>query len=783
MTTSCRDTNIYSHDISKPKIILKTPGCLPHDFRLPTQPDNALIHAIDTTRSIYKTIKNSIRNLIRNDDPVQAQITEQIISDAVFRVHQIVVHLNLFIETFAIYCFDNNIILPAIDEKFIHFCTRFFTFCKKSHKSVAFEKNNPGLAKLLADVFKQEYEPSMIQNGHQPIDRAQLSQTLAYEAKKFITNLETNIQQHFKIHLDGFINHHFNIKLELQKINNSNHSNLDKSLQIKDLYKEIRKIKNDLCYPIRTDISQFESNSKYHTWILLTKLKITPKKATFKEDYIPYDVKANPQDYIPSLIYINKEIDKLNKHRLSLRPIHIASNNQGISYKSNQASRPHRDYEFTQKRLFHILPIRTSIIPCNICLDTTDLIHLLVTSTKDYIKYNKDVGKHKDEIWGKFFNIKSKHFRSGQTKKTRYRFRHQIQTDGVSVSILLIQSQLVNVDTKKLPKPTEYEEQYIDKLFPAEIAKYDLIKRKVVGIDPNKGNIIYASSNEIVDPLTNRIQKQRFRYTVNQRRVETRSKYYSRMIDQFNQKTFIGGKSVKEWESELSQYNSKTCCYADFKAYVNAKLKSNNVLFDHYSTSEYKYIKQQNGNRQYVNSKQIRLQIRMRNSKDPPPPKVKTYTGRIFRKLRLNSYINNQRSEANMINRFQKVFGDRDNVVIAFGDHEQGHQMKYHAPTKDIGMRRLFRRHGFLVYLAYEFRTSCRCYKCGHENENFLWRESPRPWRGNTGKVKVNGLLRCKSLTCNAVYNRDYNASQNILELGQCGVHGEPRPAYLCRDG
>jgi hypothetical protein len=688
---------------------------------LPKPPDNELIRLTDTSRSIFKTVKNNIRNLIRKDDPVQAQITEQKINDAVYRVHQIVIHLNLFIKTLMIYCFENNLTLPTINDKLLQFCTRFFTFCKGAKKTTVFEKENSDLVKLLRDVFKQEYEPLMIQNGHQQIDRAGLSQTLAYEATKMVTNLENNIKQHFKIHLDGFVNHHFNLKFEVKQINKSNHLQSEKSQLIKELYTQIRQVKHDLCYPLRKDVSQFESDSKYHVWILSTKLKITPKKTTFEKDYIPYDIMANPQDYISSLIYMNKEIDKLNKHRLSLRPINITINNQGLGFKSNKASGSYRNYEFTQKRLFHILPIRTSIIPSHICLDTADLIHLLVTDIKDSKKYNDDVGKYKNEIWGKFFNLNSKIFRSGQTKKTRYRFRHQIQTDGVSVSILLIQSHLVNVNSKKIPEPIEYAEQYIDKLSPTEISKYDLTRRKVVGIDPNKGNIIYASSDEIKNPQTNRIQKQHFRYTFNQRRVETRSKRYSRMIDQFNKKTFIGGKSVKEWESELSQYNSKTCCYADFKAYVNAKLKLNNLLFDHYSKAEYKSIKPKNGNRRYVNSTKVPIQVRLKNADNPQPPeKVKKYTGRIFRKLRLNSYINNQRSEAKMINGFQKVFGNCEDVVIAFGDHEQGHQMKFHAPTKDIGMRKLFRRHGFLVYLAYEFRTSCRCYKCGHTNFSFV---------------------------------------------------------------
>jgi hypothetical protein len=131
-----------------------------------------------------------------------------------------------------------------------------------------------------------------------------------------------------------------------------------------------------------------------------------------------------------------------------------------------------------------------------------------------------------------------------------------------------------------------------------------------------------------------------------------------------------------------------------------------------------------------------------------------------------------------MINRFKDKYGSPSDVLIAFGDHEQKHQMRHHEPTKDVGIRRLFRRNGYQVYLIDEYRTSCRCHKCGCQIEMFLSRMSPRPWRKQS-VVSVHGLLRCQSVKCRTVYNRDYNACQNMVEIG-CNILGSlPRPPHL----
>ena len=64
------------------------------------------------------------------------------------------------------------------------------------------------------------------------------------------------------------------------------------------------------------------------------------------------------------------------------------------------------------------------------------------------------------------------------------------------------------------------------------------------------------------------------------------------------------------------------------------------------------------------------------------------------------------------MNKFQKVFGDKNDVVVCFGDYEQRKHMKYKEPIKGKGMRTLFRKSGYETYLVDEFRTSCKCCNC-----------------------------------------------------------------------
>jgi transposase len=251
----------------------------------------------------------------------------------------------------------------------------------------------------------------------------------------------------------------------------------------------------------------------------------------------------------------------------------------------------------------------------------------------------------------------------------------------------------------------------------------------VVGVDPGKLDLLYASSGEGKD--------EQFRYTQNQRRYETKAKKHRRVRRKKAMKV-IDGKTVQEWETELSKFNRKTLDVGKFKEYLVKKNEVNSKLLPHYEELAY-------------------------------------------RKMKWGAKVNRRRSEDRMVNRFKAKFGCPEKVVLCWGDWSTRGHMRFHEPTPGIGLRNVFRRAGYEVLLVDEYRTSCCCYNCeGGTCEKFREVRNPRPWRRETRpKVLCHGLLRCKS--CERLWNRDRNGSLNILRCAIAARRGETRPAYLTR--
>ena len=181
------------------------------------------------------------------------------------------------------------------------------------------------------------------------------------------------------------------------------------------------------------------------------------------------------------------------------------------------------------------------------------------------------------------------------------------------------------------------------------------------------------------------------------------------------------------------KFNRKTLNYENFKNYLKKKNEINKKLFGFY--------------KQYI-----------------------------FRKLKLNGYLNRLKSEQRLINTFSKIFGK--DVIVCFGDYEQKKHMKFKEPVKGRGFRTLFRKNGFETYLVDEFRTSCKCAKCeGGDCKKFMIRENPKPFRNNLRLV--HGLLSCKN--CANVWNRDCNGAKNIYKIALNSFNNKERPDYLCR--
>ena len=367
-------------------------------------------------------------------------------------------------------------------------------------------------------------------------------------------------------------------------------------------------------------------------------------------------------------------------------------------------------------------PLRTDIIPKHIRIDTTILVHTLLTkkygNKSDYL-FKGNLKKNEDKIWEFFFRTERQCF-----IKPNYSFHHMIETDGISASILLIRKDKIGKRIVSRECKTTSNEKYIDEL---NDITYNIIKnKKIVAIDPGKCDLIYCVDGDNKEANT-------FRYSQDQRRKETKIKKYNKLIIK-EKETKIVGKTIIEYETELSKYNKKSLDLDKYKDYVKNKNKINKIIMDFYSKS-------------------------------------------LFRKLKLNGYINRKRNEQKLIKNFSNKFGDKEDVIVCFGDFEQKKHMKFKEPTKGKGMRTLFRKNGFITYLVDEFRTSCRCSSCEGLNEKFKVIENPKPYR--SGSVLVHGLLKCKS--CSGVWNRDCNGATNIYKIVKNAINKIDRPSYLCR--
>jgi transposase len=627
----------------------------------------------DKATDYFKCVKIPLQNILKNPDINLPKIT-----DAVIKCNKILINTLIFMKLYLLNHFEKNNKLPEIDKVFVNSCMKIL--CNESGTGRPPKKEIKELKDKLTTFYNSDYKP-LIKDTN--LDYTHLNTVLDYLTIGIITMYENNIKLHYVEYIERFVNIVWKKKETITKIKEENKEEDKQKELVNEFCRQLRKIKTD----ILETTTEYKSDLKYHNWIKEIKKTITPNKDKYQKDNLYYDLQCNPQDYLPCMIRMMKEVEK------------------------------------DKVMIYNVFPMRTDIIMKNIKLDTTTLVHLLFTQKQgnktDYL-LEGNLKKYEDKIWEFFFRTERQCF-----NKPKYTFHHMIETDGVSCSILMLRNDLIG---KRIPniKVGSNSEQYID-----ELTDYTNIKnKKIVACDPGKSDIIYCVDDDNKDA-------NEFRYTQDSRRKECKIKKYAKIILEFK-KEKIDGKTVIEYETELSKLNRKTLTIKDFKDYIQKKSEINNKLYAFYE----KYI---------------------------------------FRKLKLNGYINRKKHEQKMINNFKKIFGKPEDVIICVGDFEQKQHMKYKEPVKGKGIRRIFRDNGYKLYLVDEFRTSCMCSICKEETgrcDKFQIRKNPKTYK--SGNILVHGLLTCKK--CSSVWNRDVNGATNIYRIAKNAINGLERPKYLCRE-
>ena len=627
----------------------------------------------DKQTDYFKCIKIPLKHVLKNPDINLPKIT-----DAVIKCNKIVINTLMFMKLYLLDYFEKNNKLPEIDKVFVNSCMKIL--CNESALGRPPKKEIKELKDKLTAFYNSDYKP-LIKDTN--LDYTHLNIVLDYLTIGIITMYENNIKLHYVEYIERYVNIVWKKKETILKIKEENKEEDKQKELVNKFCRQLKKIKTD----ILEISSEYKSDVKYHNWIKDIKKTITPNRDKYQKDNLYYDLQCNPQEYLPCMIRMMNEVEK------------------------------------DKVMIYNVFPMRNDIIMKSIKLDTTTLVHLLMTKKQgnktDYL-LEGNLKKHENKIWEFFFRTERQCF-----KKPKYTFHHMIETDGVSCSILMLRNDLIG---KRIPniKVGSNTEQYID-----ELTDYSNIEnKKIVAYDPGKSDILYCVDNDNKDA-------NEFRYTQDSRRKECKIKKYSKIILEFK-KEKIDGKTIIEYETDLSKLNRKTLIIKNFKEYIKRKSEINNKLYKFYE----KYI---------------------------------------FRKLKLNGYINRKKNEQKLINNFRKIFGKPEDVIICGGDFEQKQHMKYKEPIKGKGMRMLFRQNNYKLYLVDEFRTSCMCSICKNEIgrcEKFQIRENPKPYK--SGNILVHGLIKCK--TCLGVWNRDVNGATNIYRIAKNAINGLERPKYLCRE-
>lgn len=464
------------------------------------------------------------------------------------------------------------------------------------------------------------------------------------------------------------------------------------------------------------------------------------------------------------------------------------------------------------KGKFHTIPLYTSAIPSYITLTTSALLKLFTKNTLNEGQ-NKTDGddENKNEninqnynIWRKYFrifeddNINSK---SGTVLrkefiKKGYHF-HYICTDGVGVTILFRNDNFMNKNYKpnisnkcKVGKLKNLES---DVPYLSDINSSKYINHNIVAIDPNKIDVLYCTDGNLVKNIANgkeKIKTNTFRYTKPQIDYESKKKRYEEIKNIARKKS-----GMQNIESLLSETNPKSTNYIIFDDYLRAKIRTfSNDLLSHYGYDKKPY--------------------------EPVSEDKASY-----RKMKLNAKINSERSEANMLNNFEKKFGKKDKTTVCFGNYSQNH-LKGTDPVKGKGFRKLFKDRGYKIFLIDEFRTSKICHSC-HNELKLFHKKGDRKKKKNDYKVRnyegtygyIRGVLQCQhcynirdsdnrkcfsSLLSKEienhiqvkewidgkmykVWNRDLNASLNILmkakyEIQKFYFKDIKLPKIFCRE-
>jgi len=618
--------------------------------------------------------------------------------------------------------------IPKITQKTVQLAFRALT---DNSKTPGRKPSDPVL-----NEFEQLYQSQYQYTGFKKVKGTNLSHIINDDiSKQIVTVLETNIREHFPKYISRYLKALF----------------LDFSAtrpQQKVVKNELIKVKHDLMTGTLT------SDPKYHEWIKGNRI-ILP--VIQKENHY-LEVVKDPQSYLPSMLYISRELEMLGR------------------------------------KSYGVFPLRTGCYPKYVPFSTSALIELLVdkdvlsgsNTTKSYLLTNGT--EHRHWIWNQFFKLNYSIFKwdKGIT------FDYRVQTDGLYASLQFIACDQVDKKAALNTKRKEAQRRARDVLLNAENTKDNIIIDEIADdiiIDEIDDDIIIDEMDEITgDIITDDIFEEG---VINNDIIEEGEDYAA--TGRQNSK-FVWKYLENLSEVELSEIRSKGFVVGDPGKDNLLVLLDNNgnvVKFTNcekvHLTGQHRLRKKLDKFRKNKGILKIEEELGTVNSKSCfaylfyefiiVKNRVNSllsekYENEIFRKLRWYGHVNKKRYYKEVGRRIKEKFGDRP---IFYGDWDGRGNLRGKAPTPGIGLKRIISRTS-KVYNLDEFRTSALSH-VGEERCNNL--EVLKDGRVQS----VHAILTYKTLSGgHGCIGRDLNAVRNMCKIVCSHLDGDGRP-YRFRRG
>ncbi|KAG0867331.1 hypothetical protein G6F16_008848 [Rhizopus arrhizus] len=365
--------------------------------------------------------------------------------------------------------------------------------------------------------------------------------------------------------------------------------------------------------------------------------------------------------------------------------------------------------EALQNKPFNCFPLRKGFIPSYMTSDTYILnTQILKSSIISHLD--------KEVVWGAVLGVTSKAMKP-QGERKSMKFRGTIYTDGVGVSMFK-----QNYHTKKKGGSSGGKSKSIEAdefLCVERLGKEELLAGvgKCVLIDPGRRDLLCCMHEKSIVE-----NKMIYRYTSNQKAIETKSRKFSKLRNNLKRDEVITA------ELSLSHFKPSTVNKDRFAEYLQERAEVTPAMKAY-------YLKE-----------------------DRPVEDQRTGSFLPFRKIKLSSFINQQQADKRPAKKLREKFGN--DAILIVGNWLAGN-VKYHESIRGVGMRRILGKEGFRMYLLDKFRTSSLFPSCqNRELEKFKKVQNPRPYQREKYPIADrHSLLRSNLITPSFELNNMADAS------------------------